>query len=317
LTVVQSTFDHNSTLDRGGAIYDAATSSGQGGVMTVQSSTFSNNISGGPTGGGAVYLRSGASATIVDSTFSGNNAANGGAILVHNTGINPISLHIDGCTLSGNSAQLGGVGSGLGVISFLGYATVVLTDDIVAGNLNFQDQPDDVFGAVDPSSAFNLIGDGGGMTGISNGVQGNQVGAHGAPLDPKLGPLQDNGGPTFTMALLAGSPAADQGGPDTILDALTAFDQRGDARIVRQPVFSLPAGGDGRDIGAFEELPTILTVNSLADAGPPSGVLTLRQAIQAATRPDQVHRDRHNRARVGVACPVRQRRHSDRRTGCG
>ena len=56
--------------------------------------------------------------------------------------------------------------------------------------------------------------------------------------------------------------------------------------MVGQP-FALPSvGGDGRDIGAYElpaqTTPTVLTVNSLADANPPAGVLTLRQALQAA-----------------------------------
>ena len=56
--------------------------------------------------------------------------------------------------------------------------------------------------------------------------------------DPLLGPLQDNGGPTFTHALLAGSPAIDAGNDG----AAPATDQRGTSRP--QGLFS--------DIGAFE-----------------------------------------------------------------
>jgi len=56
-----------------------------------------------------------------------------------------------------------------------------------------------------------------------------------------LGPLQDNGGPTFTLALLPGSPAIDQG---TNLSA-SATDQRGFPRT------GLTAGL-ACDIGAVE-----------------------------------------------------------------
>ena len=70
--------------------------------------------------------------------------------------------------------------------------------------------------------------------GISNGANGDIVG-----LDPKLGPLQDNGGPTPTMALLAGSPAIDTGANPLGLTA----DQRG---------FVPRTAGAGTDMGAVE-----------------------------------------------------------------
>jgi len=63
--------------------------------------------------------------------------------------------------------------------------------------------------------------------------------------DPKLGPLQDNGGATLTHALLPGSPAIDAGscpGETT--------DQRGYPRPVDFPGVADTA--DGCDIGAFE-----------------------------------------------------------------
>src|SRR5262249_35549236 len=60
-----------------------------------------------------------------------------------------------------------------------------------------------------------------------------------SPLDPKLGPLQDNGGPTLTMALLPGSPAIDAGAPTD-----SEWDQRGPGypRLVNRAT----------DIGAYE-----------------------------------------------------------------
>ncbi|MEO0852759.1 MAG: choice-of-anchor Q domain-containing protein, partial [Cyanobacteria bacterium J06648_11] len=72
---------------------------------------------------------------------------------------------------------------------------------------------------------------------ISNGVNGNIVG-----VDPNLGALQDNGGPTETQALLAGSPAIDAGANPQMLTT----DQRGNARVA----------GAGIDIGAFESEPS-------------------------------------------------------------
>ena len=89
------------------------------------------------------------------------------------------------------------------------------------------------------SASNNLIGAGDG-SGLTNGVNGNQVGSLAAPLDPLLGPLADNGGPTFTHALLAGSPAIDAGSNPAAL----ANDQRG-------PGFSRVSGAQA-DVGAFE-----------------------------------------------------------------
>jgi hypothetical protein len=118
----------------------------------------------------------------------------------------------------------------------------VLHNTLIAGN--FRDATgttrDDVYGALNYASDFNLIGDGTGMTGLTNGVNGNLVGSADMPIDPLLGPLQDNGGPTLTHALLAGSPAIDAGNNAYATD----FDQRGPGfpRIVNGII----------DIGAFE-----------------------------------------------------------------
>ena len=71
--------------------------------------------------------------------------------------------------------------------------------------------------------------------------------------NPMLGPLANNGGPTFTHALLAGSPAIDKG--KNFTSATT--DQRGFFRTFDN--FSIPnaTGGDGTDIGAFEVQATV------------------------------------------------------------
>ncbi len=70
-------------------------------------------------------------------------------------------------------------------------------------------------------------------------------------LDPDLGPLADNGGPTFTHALPLTSPAVDQGSAAAsgVHPALTT-DQRGEPRPIDRP--SVADAADGADIGAFE-----------------------------------------------------------------
>jgi hypothetical protein len=93
------------------------------------------------------------------------------------------------------------------------------------------------------SGGHNLIGVVDGFaTGF--GAASDQLGTSSDPLDPLLGPLANNGGPTQTHALLAGSPAIDKGDNT----GAPATDQRGVAR---------PRDGDGNgsllvDIGAFE-----------------------------------------------------------------
>jgi hypothetical protein len=85
-------------------------------------------------------------------------------------------------------------------------------------------------------ASFNLIGDGSGSS-LTN-TDGNQVGSAGAPIDPKLAPLANYGGPTTTHRLLPGSPA---------IDAASAADcPAADQRGVPRPQ------GAGCDIGSFE-----------------------------------------------------------------
>ncbi len=108
---------------------------------------------------------------------------------------------------------------------------------------------------------FSLIGDenGSGLTAsTSPDANGNLIGPHASPIDPKLGPLADNGGRTKTHTLLPGSPALDGGDPNFDAAIFTAagfagpfvFDERGDgfARL-------MDGGGSSQpivDIGAYE-----------------------------------------------------------------
>ena len=106
------------------------------------------------------------------------------------------------------------------------------------GNNTATSHPD--FSGDFASASYNLLSDGTGSN-LIDGIDGNRVGSAKMPLDPLLGPLDDNGGPTLTHALLPGSPALDAGDNTDAPE----WDQRGEgyARIVNDVI----------DIGAFEE----------------------------------------------------------------
>src|SRR5206468_2696648 len=96
---------------------------------------------------------------------------------------------------------------------------VSLTDTIVAANTasNTNQGPDCSIYYLRPTSGHhNLIGQNtgtgtSGCAGFTNGTNGNLVGTAATPIDPTLGPLANNGGPTLTRALLSGSPAINNG----------------------------------------------------------------------------------------------------------
>jgi hypothetical protein len=94
------------------------------------------------------------------------------------------------------------------------------------------------------SGGFNLIGQ---TDGSSGWVGSDLTGTVAVPFDPLLGPLQNNGGPTPTMAPALSSAVVDQG----YSFGLTT-DQRGAARPFVYPTTTLPPSGDGSDIGAVE-----------------------------------------------------------------
>jgi hypothetical protein len=138
--------------------------------------------------------------------------------------------------------------------------TLIIRNSLLAGNT--ANSGPDVGGPV-ISLGHNLTGDGSGSSGYA---PTDLVGTSASPIDPKLGPLQDNGGPTWTMALLPGSPAIGEGGPTD-----SEWDQRG-------PGYPRSVNGS-TDIGAYE----VQVYGAAADGTPPHEVL---QAI-ALTQPAQ------------------------------
>jgi len=235
MSLTDSTISGNSSEGGGGGILS-------GGQVAVTRCTFSNNSAGSGGGGIANF----GMLTVTDSTFSANSALFGGGIAAY-TGSATVTLS----TLSGNHAGLGGGGVDAAI------TPLAARNTIIAGNTGGQSP--EIRGTLN-SQGHNLIGDG---TGASGFVATDLVGMSSNPIDPELGPLQDNGGPTQTMALLPDSPALADG--DTT-DA-PEWDQRGPgyARIV-----------DGMiDIGAFELQPTPNVTCSVAQdmLWPPSDEL--------------------------------------------
>jgi CSLREA domain-containing protein len=222
LTITNSTISGNSTLGGlgGGGINDG------GGRVTITNSTISGNSSGNTSGGGIYTL---GVMTITNSTVSGNSAGNGTGGGIYTFG----TLTLTNSTVSGNSAGDGGGihGRSSGTL-FKPANTIIATNTAAVGP--------DVSGAVN-SQGYNLIGNTSGAT-INGFTTGNQLN-----VDPLLGPLQNNGGPTQTQALLTNSPAIDNG-----LSSGSNTDQRGFTRPVDFPGIPNATGGDGSDIGAFE-----------------------------------------------------------------
>ena len=255
LTIEASEVINNSADSNGGGILTS-------GTLSVSNSLISNNHSG--LSGGGISNAVGTT-TITDSVISGNTAVGGGGIS------NKDILNVERTLISGNTAAGSGGGinnngfaallnvtisgnEGGGLREQFGSGFTRLTNVSIVDNTN--DNPDGPLGIEQGGGEVIMVntivsnGDGsrncehiGGIT--SNGYNletGDTCGlaafADQTSTDPLLGPLQDNSGPSFTHALLDGSPAL------SAADAAVCptVDQRGKPR---------PAG-DGCDIGAYE-----------------------------------------------------------------
>jgi uncharacterized repeat protein (TIGR01451 family) len=246
-TVANSTISNNSTS---GNDADGGGVSNIRGTLRVTNSTLSGNFtSGANSSGGGVYNHVAGALTLTNSTLSGNSTSNndtggGGGLLNRGTAT------VTDSTIFGNSVpRIGG-----GVFN---YGTLTLSRTLISGNTSLQNQGMEV-GSYSPISinGFNLFGHSGLVnTGLAlfNVTPGptDIIATPICPTGPNCVPtaltaildtiLANNGGPTRTHALVAGSPAIDAVAgtcppPD--------FDQRG----VTRPQ---PAGGNC-DIGSFE-----------------------------------------------------------------
>ena len=241
---------------------------GTGVVVTLTNDTFSGNSvqggSGGSSGNGGLDGNNGG---------NGGNASGGGLFLVSGS---TTTLALANTLIARDTMTAGTGGAAGGGIFTAG----------AAGSPGSASGPD-VSGSV-TSHDHNLIGDGTGSN-LLPVANGDKVGTSVSPIDPLLGPLQNNGGPTQTMALLPNSPAIDAG-TNSLIPAGVSTDQRGFARI----------GGTAVDIGAFElQKPTItgLTIPATGAEGSPvalSAAATDSAGVNAplsytwtVTRPDR------------------------------
>ncbi|MES2923950.1 MAG: choice-of-anchor Q domain-containing protein [Verrucomicrobiota bacterium] len=200
LTLSYSTISGSSATN-GAGIYNT-------GSATVDSCTLSGNSGGN---GGALYNYINASLTVKNSTLSGNTAGGGEGGGIFNLGATTISSS----TIFGNSATSNTGGGGIGQGAYVGSFTN-LSNSILAGNTGYLGGSSDFRGVV--SGDYNLV--------QNAGSQGNFGSNTIFGLDPQLGPLADNGGPTKTMALLSNSQVINAGNPG--FDAVaTPYDQRG------------------------------------------------------------------------------------------
>jgi hypothetical protein len=286
-TLLNAAITRNSGAGNGGGI-----AVGNGGALTVRSSAISGNVAG--NGGGIYFGNSGSlllenstlsSNTADNSTFGlggglyfGFTATAGGMTIRNCTVVGNVAFSgggvalwaFSGAGLIQNSTITGNVGVGAtgsvstttatgGLLQVNGNATLTLQSTIVAGNsaLGGSRQPDVSVNSVQnpPVTADHcLIGVGDSGFTLSTASAFNVMGTAAAPLDPRLGPLVNNGGPTPTCLPLAGSPAFDRGSNPANLTT----DQRGSPR----------ADGIAPDIGAVEGTSPGLPVGAAAALAP-------------------------------------------------
>ncbi len=267
----------NSHADGSGAIFQEPCTGCLDPSLAVTHCLFQNNSTGG---GGSAIAMEGGTATVSDSTFTGNSGPSGGAIDIFSNSTFKVIMSIDRCTFNGNAAAryIGGAiavevlnagssvsitndtftgnsatgATGQGSAIYAGAAPVTITNCTIAGNNAASGGGAVYFGDRTVVNNTIIASNGGGNCSLASG--GTFTGGHNIQYgdstcllmnvaNPLLGSLADNGGPAKTMALGTGSPAIDAADPAKA----PATDERGVART--------DGNGDGSviaDIGAFE-----------------------------------------------------------------
>lgn len=225
-TITGSTFTSNEAQGLGGAIY------ADGGTVAIGNSTISGNTA--RSGGGAYLYRVDAAFDIVNTTVSGNTAGAGagGGIAFDDV---PGGLTIRHSTIAGNSATVAG-----GNLAVLGPAAAgglflrhtLVADGTAPGSPDLADTFDVQFSLIETPGTATIVNPVGNVTGV----------------DPQLGALANNGGPTQTRLPGAASPAVNA--CNVAFAPPPTTDQRG-----------LPRVADGRiDIGSVERTPVAPTI---------------------------------------------------------
>ena len=238
MTLTKSTISNNFATSSGGAmvIVNSAT-------VAITDSTISNNSTVGFCGG----INSGGDVTLLNSTVSNNTAEFAGGVCI---GLG--SFTVQNSTISGNSASIiaGGIYDD-------GDGVVTITRSIVSGN--FAATAAEIYSRGTITSDTNLLGQSDftnllafeGFTPSMSDLTATSDGTTPTALSDILETtLADNGGPTFTHALVAGSPAIDVVAAARIPAATCTageLDQRGEARANGPN-----QGGTACDLGAYE-----------------------------------------------------------------
>ncbi len=285
VTVTNSTLSGNSANSDGGGIYNT----GSDATLTVTNSTLSGNLARNVAGGilnhvgtvtvsnstlsgngatrlgGGILNGFGGTLTLTNSTLSGNSATDGGGISQGDG-----TLTVTNSTLSGNSADA----SGGGILNTVG-GIATLTRSLISGNSAAT--ADEIYlgtGTVS-ADAFNVFGDSSrtnaeaffGFTPGASDLTATSDEQNVALANILSTTLDDNGGPTETHALVAGSPAIDLAPSAACAAApVNGLDQRGEPRNV--DIDGTPSANEC-DAGAYEyQLPLNGTIRIVKDATP-------------------------------------------------
>jgi hypothetical protein len=272
--VNESTFATNSATANGGGIDDVSTGGGGSGFELYNSTLTGNTAT---LQGGGIFF-GGKNATIANDTLFGNAArgfggtGGGGGILFDGTGGSTQAV-VDS-TIDGNSA---GTLLGGGIRDFAG-GTPILFGTIVAQNGDsgvvgsLDNDLDGVFTNGTGAGGDNIIGEVQANTNLVPGgpgsSNGSYIGSNLSPVNPGLNALANNGGPTQTQSLQAGSVAIGHNSnfpvlDPVLLDDVTQTDQRGVLRPQSQ----------GIDIGAYESVPAAPNDHLVFTAVPTSGTV--------------------------------------------
>jgi hypothetical protein len=227
-----------------------------GGAFTLSDSTVAGNIAKGShtflAGGAYIYD---SQATFLNSTISGNSAYGtsylaGGLLEIHTGSTSNNGATLINCTVAANSATsytagtniAGGIESGIDPTQPGNYGALTLTNSIVSANMPPNSDVVTSAKTIPLTVSYSLLGASLGGASPFNGANQHNIFSD----TPGLGPLQNNGGATPTMALDATSPALHAGSASlaTFLGQSIRYDQRGTP---------FPRASDGAiDIGAFE-----------------------------------------------------------------
>jgi CSLREA domain-containing protein len=286
LNIVDTTISGNTAVEGGAGAFVAELAAAN--RLKVLRSTISGNQGGPSSFGGGLKIAYGTEGIValVDSTISGNSATVGGGVslgtdnparVVGDTG----SIEFNNSTIADNTATSRGGGMYLNrydpgggfTSATIEFNSTIVADNAAGGSAQDLDRANGS-GGGGFDSGFSLIERRGDAPVITSGP--NLLG-----IDPKLGPLADNGGSTRTQLPAPSSTAVDKG-DSSRLD----LDQRGFSRLVDLGIPNAPTG-NGTDIGAVELRPAELPFNGRC-AGGMATIIAGGRTVNGTNGPDVI-----------------------------